>query len=99
MVRVLKKLSLSLFILRETETAQVGEEQREGERERIPSRLHTANAEPDSGLKLRKPPDHDLSHPGAPRCAFLQDLLKASHRSLKQLDQLGKFSDLERFLL
>ena len=38
-----------LFILRETETAQVGERQRE----RIPSRLCTASTEPDVGLHHR----------------------------------------------
>ena len=36
---------------KEREQAQAGERQREG-RERIPSRLHTVNTEPDSGLDL-----------------------------------------------
>ena len=35
-------------------------------KERIPSRLHDASAEPDTGLELTKPWSHDLSHPGAP---------------------------------
>ena len=36
----------------ELERARVGEGQREGEGERIPSRLHTVSAEPDVGLDL-----------------------------------------------
>ena len=42
---------------------QVGDGQREGEREkeRILSRLHAAKAEPDMGLKPTKPRDQDLS--------------------------------------
>ena len=39
-----------LLILRER--AQAGEEQRERERGRIPSRLSTASAEPEEGLTL-----------------------------------------------
>ena len=44
----------SLFIYFESGRAQVGEEQREreGETERIPSRLHTVSSEPDVGLEL-----------------------------------------------
>ena len=41
---------LSLCILRESETAQVGEGQRE--RERIASRLCTVSTEPHAGLEL-----------------------------------------------
>ena len=49
-------LGFVLFIyLRETETARGGEEQREKQRERIPSRLHTVSAEPDVGLEPMKP--------------------------------------------
>ena len=33
----------------------------EGERERIPSRLHAVNVEPNAWLQLTKPRDHDLS--------------------------------------
>ena len=33
----------------------------ERRRERIPSRFHTASAEPDVGLELMKSQDHDLS--------------------------------------
>ena len=44
----LKTFFLSLYILRE----RAGEEQREGERERIPSRLCTGSVEPDMGLEL-----------------------------------------------
>ena len=43
-----------LFIL-EREHVHVWEGQREGERERIPSRLPTISTEPDAGLKLMKP--------------------------------------------
>ena len=53
---------LSLFIyLRETETVQVGEGQRESKRGRIPSRVCTVSAEPDAGLEPMKPWDHDVS--------------------------------------
>ena len=52
---------LSLFILRETNTGKRGRDrEREGQR-RIPSRLCPARTEPDVGLKLMKPRDHDLS--------------------------------------
>ena len=37
------------------------EGQREREREKIPSELHAASAEPDAGLELKKPWDHDLN--------------------------------------
>ena len=37
----------------------MGEGQREKEREKILSRLHTVSTEPDVGLKLMKPKDHD----------------------------------------
>ena len=50
-----------LFILRETETVQVGEGQREMERERIPNRLRTASTEPNAGLETVKQQDYDLS--------------------------------------
>ena len=36
--------------MKETETARAGEGQREREKERILSRLHTASTEPDAGL-------------------------------------------------
>ena len=35
--------------------------ERERERERIPSRLHPVSAEPDAGLELTNPWDHDRS--------------------------------------
>ena len=47
--------------MRETEIAQVREGQRERERERIPIRLHAVSTEPNEGLELKKPGDHDLS--------------------------------------
>ena len=37
------------------------ERERERERERIPSRLHPVSAEPDAGLELTNPWDHDRS--------------------------------------
>ena len=42
-----------LYLLRESVCTQVGEGQRERpeERERMPSRFHTASAEPDTGLE------------------------------------------------
>ena len=40
--------------MRETETAQVGEGQRERQRERIPSRLSIASAEPYVALEPMK---------------------------------------------
>ena len=50
-------LFVYLFLLRESETARVGEVRR-----RIPKRLHAISVEePDEGLKLLKPRDHDLS--------------------------------------
>ena len=50
----IEKIFLLNFILflRETETAQVGERQRERGKERIPSRLHAASTEPNAGLEL-----------------------------------------------
>ena len=48
-------LSLSLFILRETDMVRAREGQRERGRERIPSRLCAARAEPNMGLKSTKP--------------------------------------------
>ena len=43
---------LKLIVLREGETEQVGEGQRERERESIPSRLRPASTEPNAGLEL-----------------------------------------------
>ena len=43
-----------LFVLREAETAQAGEGQRERARDRIPNRLHAVSTEPDPGLELTK---------------------------------------------
>ena len=40
--------------MRETETAQVGEEARQRESERNPSRLHGVSIEPNVGLKLNE---------------------------------------------
>ena len=48
-----KFLDVYLFILREHAHMSREGAEREGERERIPSRLHAANEEPDVGLKLR----------------------------------------------
>ena len=42
-----------LFFLSFERGARVGEEHREGERERIPSGIDTVSAEPDVGLELR----------------------------------------------
>ena len=82
------------FILRETETAQVGEghreRERERERERTPSRLCAASAEPDVGLEPTKLWDHDLSwnqepdvcelsHLGALPLLFPSNLAPAKH--------------------
>ena len=53
-------ISFFKFIYFERDS-QVGEGQRNRERERIPSRLHAANAEPDMGLEPMKSRDHDLS--------------------------------------
>ena len=39
--------------------ASRGGAKREGER--IPSRFHAVSTEPEKGLDLMKPPDHDLS--------------------------------------
>ena len=41
-----------IYLFREREKVQVGEGQRArgGERERIPSKLHTVSVEPDAGL-------------------------------------------------
>ena len=50
---------INLFILRERENMSRGGAGREGER--IPSRLHTAGAEPAPGLRLTKPGGHALS--------------------------------------
>ena len=47
--------------MRETETAQVGEGQREGEREKILNRLYTVSTEPHMELEFTKLYDHDLS--------------------------------------
>ena len=47
--------------MKKTKTAQVEEGQRERERERIPSRLRAAGIEPNSGFKLMKPRDHDVT--------------------------------------
>ena len=44
-------------MLRVAETVHVGEGQRERERERIPSRFHTASAEPNVGLE---PMNHEF---------------------------------------
>ena len=41
--------------LRESETAQMREGQRDRERERIPSRLHAVSTESDVGLELTTP--------------------------------------------
>ena len=38
----------------ERENARAGEGDRKGERERIPSRLHTGSMEPDTGLEPTK---------------------------------------------
>ena len=43
------------------ESESRGGAEREGERERIPSRLLTVNTEPDAVLKLTNLQDHDLS--------------------------------------
>ena len=59
-----------------------GEGQRERERERIQSRLHTVSMEPDAGLKLTKHEimtwaktrswtPNGLNHPGAPPLTLL----------------------------
>ena len=50
---------LSIFIQRETDYEWGG--QRERGRERIPGRLCTSGAEPEAGLDLVKPHDHDPS--------------------------------------
>ena len=50
-----EKKFLTLFILKETETAPVEEGQRGREREKIPSRVRAASADPDVGLELMKP--------------------------------------------
>ena len=48
-----KDFSFKFYVfLRETETAQVGEGQRERGKERLPSRLHAASTEPNAGLEL-----------------------------------------------
>ena len=44
----------SIFFFRVTERASRGGAERERERERIPSGLHTVSAEPDIGLEPRK---------------------------------------------
>ena len=60
---------------------RVGEECRERGRERIPSRLHTVNTEPDRGLdpmsreivtgaEIRSQTLNRRSHPGAPGFGF-----------------------------
>ena len=49
---------LSLFILRERERESGGGSEREGERERIPSRLHAVSTEPDVGLD---PTNHEIT--------------------------------------
>ena len=43
--------------MRETEAVQVREGRREKEKDRIPSRLRTVNAEPGVGLEL---PNHEV---------------------------------------
>ena len=67
----------------------MGERQRKrrcGERQRIPSRLHTVSTEPDNGAGTDELQDHDLSqsqmlnqlsHPGAPRF-FITKVKKGS---------------------
>ena len=50
-------LFFSLFIYFERERAE--EDQREEERKRIPSRLHTISTEPDKGLELT---NHEINY-------------------------------------
>ena len=50
---------LFLCILQERKSVSGGEAERERERERMPSTLHTVNAEPNLGLQLGAP-THEL---------------------------------------
>ena len=72
-----------IYFERERESAQMGEGQREKERQRIPSRFCAVSTEPDVGLE---PTNHEittwietkswtlnqLSHPGTPRHIFFK---------------------------
>ena len=64
-----------MYFERERQSTQAGEKQ--GQKERIPSRFRTVSAEPDMGLELtnheimnrelsRRQMPNGLSHPGAP---------------------------------
>ena len=76
--------NLSLLILKDrgNETQRVEEEHREGERERIPSRIHTVSTEPDAGVnptnceittgtKIKSQMLNRLSHSSTPNINFL----------------------------
>ena len=76
-------MSINFETERKRESASGGGAVREGERERIPSRLRADSAEPDAGLSLTNREImtgakvkswllNGLSHPGAPEFLFIQ---------------------------
>ena len=58
---LLTLLSLFTYFERDRHGTIWGGAEKEGQRERFPSRLCAASAEPDVGLEPMKPQDHDLS--------------------------------------